>query len=28
VWAGTIFLMVNLLVDVTHVVIDPRERST
>src|SRR5262249_3464739 len=28
VWAGTIFLMVNLLVDVTHVVIDPRERSS
>jgi len=28
VWAGTIFLMVNLLVDVTHVVIDPREQST
>src|SRR5215470_5155709 len=27
VWAGTIFLMVNLLVDVTHVVIDPRERA-
>jgi peptide/nickel transport system permease protein len=27
VWAGTIFLIVNLLVDVTHVVIDPRERA-
>src|SRR5262245_49116745 len=27
VWAGTIFLMVNLLVDVTHVAIDPRERA-
>ena len=27
VWAGTIFLMVNLLVDVTHVAIDPRERT-
>jgi ABC-type dipeptide/oligopeptide/nickel transport system permease component len=27
VWAGTIFLVVNLLVDVAHVVIDPRERA-
>jgi len=27
VWAGTIFLIVNLLVDVTHTVIDPRERA-
>jgi ABC-type dipeptide/oligopeptide/nickel transport system permease component len=28
VWAGTIFLVVNLLVDVAHVAIDPRERVT
>src|SRR5713226_3228265 len=28
VWAGAIFLIVNLLVDVAHVVIDPRERTT
>ena len=28
VWAGAIFLIVNLLVDVTHVVIDPRERAS
>ena len=27
VWAGAIFLIVNLLVDVAHVVIDPRERA-
>ena len=26
VWAGTIFLIVNLLVDIAHTVIDPRER--
>src|SRR5881397_168493 len=28
VWAGAIFLIVNLLVDVAHVVIDPRERAS
>ncbi len=27
VWAGTIFLIVNLLVDLAHVIIDPRERA-
>jgi len=27
VWAGAIFLVVNLLVDVTHTAIDPRERA-
>src|SRR5262245_1288466 len=26
VWAGTIFLVVNLLVDIAHTVVDPRER--
>jgi peptide/nickel transport system permease protein len=26
VWAGTIFILVNLLVDVAHTVVDPRER--
>jgi peptide/nickel transport system permease protein len=28
VWAGTIFLVVNLLVDIAHTAIDPRERAT
>jgi peptide/nickel transport system permease protein len=28
VWAGTIFILVNLLVDVAHTLIDPRERTT
>ncbi|HMH50925.1 MAG TPA: ABC transporter permease [Candidatus Acidoferrum sp.] len=28
VWAGTIFIVVNLLVDVAHTLIDPRERTT
>jgi len=28
VWAGTIFLLVNLLVDIAHTVIDPRERAS
>ena len=28
VWAGTIFLVVNLLVDIAHTVIDPRERAS
>lgn len=28
VWAGAIFLVVNLLVDVTHTVVDPRERAS
>jgi peptide/nickel transport system permease protein len=28
VWAGAIFLIVNLLVDLAHLVIDPRERAT
>ena len=28
VWAGAIFIVVNLLVDVAHTVIDPRERAT
>src|SRR6266850_498632 len=28
VWAGTIFIVVNLLVDVAHTLIDPRERIT
>ena len=28
VWAGTIFIVVNLLVDVAHTFIDPRERAT
>jgi peptide/nickel transport system permease protein len=28
VWAGAIFLVVNLLVDLAHTVIDPRERAT
>src|SRR5207244_2010310 len=28
VWAGTIFIVVNLLVDVAHTMIDPRERAT
>lgn len=28
VWAGAIFLVVNLLVDVAHTLIDPRERAT
>jgi len=28
VWAGAIFLIVNLLVDLAHTVIDPRERAT
>jgi peptide/nickel transport system permease protein len=27
VWAGTIFILVNLLVDVAHTLIDPRERA-
>jgi peptide/nickel transport system permease protein len=27
VWAGTIFLIVNLLVDLAHTVVDPRERA-
>jgi peptide/nickel transport system permease protein len=27
VWAGTIFIVVNLLVDVAHTLVDPRERS-
>jgi peptide/nickel transport system permease protein len=27
VWAGTIFILVNLLVDVAHTLIDPRERT-
>jgi ABC-type dipeptide/oligopeptide/nickel transport system permease component len=26
VWAGAIFIVVNLLVDVTHTLVDPRER--
>ncbi len=28
VWAGTIFLVVNLLVDLAHTAVDPRERAT
>jgi peptide/nickel transport system permease protein len=28
VWAGAIFIIVNLLVDVAHTVVDPRERTT
>src|SRR5438552_3244490 len=28
VWAGTIFIVVNLLVDVAHTLVDPRERTT
>jgi ABC-type dipeptide/oligopeptide/nickel transport system permease component len=28
VWAGTIFIVVNLLVDVAHTLIDPRERTS
>lgn len=28
VWAGTIFLVVNLLVDIVHTLVDPRERAT
>jgi peptide/nickel transport system permease protein len=28
VWAGTIFIVVNLLVDVAHTLVDPRERAT
>jgi len=28
VWAGTIFIVVNLLVDVAHTLVDPRERIT
>jgi peptide/nickel transport system permease protein len=28
VWAGTIFLIVNLLVDIVHTLVDPRERAT
>jgi ABC-type dipeptide/oligopeptide/nickel transport system permease component len=28
IWAGAIFLVVNLLVDVAHTVIDPRERAS
>jgi peptide/nickel transport system permease protein len=28
VWAGTIFLVVNLLVDLAHTVVDPRERMS
>jgi peptide/nickel transport system permease protein len=28
VWAGAIFMVVNLLVDVAHTLIDPRERTT
>jgi peptide/nickel transport system permease protein len=28
VWAGAIFIVVNLLVDVAHTVVDPRERTT
>src|SRR5262245_4292833 len=28
VWAGAIFLVVNLLVDVTHTLVDPRERAS
>jgi peptide/nickel transport system permease protein len=28
VWAGTIFLAVNLLVDLAHTVVDPRERMS
>ena len=27
VWAGTIFIVVNLLVDIVHTLVDPRERS-
>jgi ABC-type dipeptide/oligopeptide/nickel transport system permease component len=26
VWAGAIFIVVNLLVDVAHTLVDPRER--
>jgi len=28
VWAGAIFIVVNLLVDIAHTVVDPRERAT
>src|SRR5919109_3924888 len=28
VWAGTIFILANLLVDVAHTLVDPRERTT
>jgi ABC-type dipeptide/oligopeptide/nickel transport system permease component len=28
VWAGAIFIVVNLLVDVAHTLVDPRERTT
>jgi len=28
VWAGVIFIIVNLVVDVAHTLIDPRERTT
>jgi ABC-type dipeptide/oligopeptide/nickel transport system permease component len=27
-WAGAIFLVVNLLVDLAHTLIDPRERAS
>jgi len=28
VWAGAIFIVVNLLVDLAHTLVDPRERTS